>query len=323
MLGAITGDVVGSVYEWANIKHKNFEPLFSPRAFFTDDTVLTVALMDGILHDKCYDDMLKQYYHEYPLAGYGNKFHQWAKYDNQAAYNSWGNGAAMRTSAVGFVYDTLDEVLEKAEKYAAYTHNHLEGVKGAQATSSAIFLARNGSSKADIKDYISETFDYDLDRTLDEIRPDYIFNESCQGTVPEAIIAFLESDNFEDAIRNAISLGGDSDTLTCITGGIAEAFYGDIPQDIANESMRRLTPEMRDVVYQFYQAHRSSKTVDKAYKYATKQVEQLNIINTRRQAYHEDKDEFQKDQAAFWQAAMLNTNSKGLLDSLINKMKAR
>ena len=323
MLGAITGDVVGSVYEWANIKHKNFEPLFSPRAFFTDDTVLTVALMDGILHDKGYDDMLRQYYQQYPHAGYGGRFHQWAKYENQDPYKSWGNGAAMRTSAVGFVYDTLDKVLEKAEKYAAYTHNHPEGIKGAQATSSAIFLARNGSSKADIKDYIVQTFDYDLDRTLDEIRPDYIFNESCQGTVPEAIIAFLESNDFEDAIRNAISLGGDSDTLTCITGGIAEAFYGDIPQDIANESMSRLTPEMRDVVCQFYQAHRPSKTVDKAYEYATAQIEQLNISNTSKQAYHEGKDEFQKDQDAFWQAAMSKTNRKGLLDSLLSKMKAR
>jgi ADP-ribosylglycohydrolase len=323
MLGAITGDVVGSVYEWANIKHKNFEPLFSPRAFFTDDTVLTVALMDGILNDKSYDDMLKQYYQEYPHAGYGHLFHEWCKFGDRQGYNSWGNGAAMRTSAVGFAYNTLDEVLEKAEKYSSYTHNHPEGIKGAQATSSTIFLARNGSSKADIKAYISEEFGYDLDRTLDEIRPSYLFNESCQETVPEAIIAFLESTDFEDSIRNAISLGGDSDTLTCITGGIAEAFYGDIPQDIANESMSRLTPDLRDVVYQFYQTHRPSKTVDKAYEFSIKQIEQLNMRNTSKQAYQESKGDFQKNQDAFWQATIEHSNKKGLLGSLLSKMKSR
>lgn len=319
----MTGDIVGSVYEWANIKHKNFRPLFSARAFFTDDTVLTVALMDSILHDAGYDDMLRQYYLEYPHAGYGHLFHEWCKYGNRQGYNSWGNGAAMRTSAVGFAYGTLDEVLEKAEKYAAYTHNHPEGIKGAQATSSAIFLARTGSSKADIKDYIVQAFGYDLGRTLDEIRPNYTFNESCQGTVPEAIVAFLESNDFEDAIRNAISLGGDSDTLTCITGGIAEAFYGDIPQDIANKSMEKLTPNMRDVVYQFYQAHRPSKTVTKAYEFSAKQIEQLNVESAGKQAYQAGEDNFQKNQNAFWQAAIEQTNKKGLLDSLLSKVRVK
>jgi len=314
MLGAITGDVVGSVYEWSNIKHKNFNPLFSPRAFFTDDTVLTVALMDAILHDADYGDMLRDYYNDYPNAGYGGRFHQWAKYDNQEPYNSWGNGSAMRTSAVGFVYDSLEEVLEKAENYSSYTHNHPEGIKGAQATSAAIFLARNGSTKEEIKEYIVDTFEYDLDRTLNDIRPDYKFNESCQGTVPEAIIAFLESNDFEDAIRNAVSLGGDSDTLTCITGGIAEAFYGDIPQEIANETMKRLVPEMRDIIYKFYQVYRPSKTVVKAYESAFG-----NLAKDRVRG----KDNFQKQQNRFWKDAIKHTQKKGKLNSLLDKMKIK
>ena len=251
MLGAITGDIVGSIYEWENIKTKDF-PLFTERNFFTDDSVLTVALADAILHNSDFDRVMREYYRHYPYAGYGGSYLQWAGNPKAGPYNSWGNGCAMRTSPVGFAFDALDEVLDKAELYASYTHNHPEGIKGAQATSVCIYLARTGSSKNDIKSYIIDQFGFDLSRTLDEIRPDYHFDVSCQGTVPEAITSFLESTDFEDAIRNAISLGGDSDTLTCITGGMAEAFYGGVPQDIREETLSRLDEPMVDVVTRFY-----------------------------------------------------------------------
>ena len=251
MLGAITGDIVGSIYEWDNIKTKDF-PLFTERNSFTDDSVLTVALADAILNHSDYGRVMREYYRRYPYAGYGGSFLQWARDPSAGPYNSWGNGAAMRTSSVGFAFGSLDEVLEKAKLFASHTHNHPEGIKGAQATSACIFLARTGSSKDDIKSYVIDQFGYDLSRTLDEIRPDYHFDVSCQGTVPEAITAFLESTAFEDAIRNAISLGGDSDTLACITGGIAEAFYGEIPQDIREQSMSQLDETLQEVVTQFY-----------------------------------------------------------------------
>ena len=290
MLGAITGDVVGSVYEWSNIKHKDFKPLFSQRAFFTDDSVLTVALMDAIDRSVSYDTVMRWYYTQHPHAGYGHRFHHWCKYDTGMAYNSWGNGSAMRTSAVGYAYDTLEDVLEKAEHFASFTHNHPEGIKGAQATSACIFMARKGATKEAIRTYISGQFGYDLNRTIDDIRPDYKFNESCQGTVPEAIVAFLDSTDFEDAIRCAVSLGGDSDTLTCITGGIAEAFYGDIPHDIAVQAMHRLTPQMRDVVVKFYDKYRPSETVRLAHKLAG----QFVVSRT------DKDDELNKKQQVLW-----------------------
>lgn len=251
MLGAITGDIIGSIYEWDNIKTKDF-PLFSEHSSFTDDSVLTVALADTILNNGDYGRIMREYFHRYPHAGYGGSFLRWAGDPSAGPYNSWGNGAAMRTSSVGFAFDSLEEVLTKAELFASYTHNHPEGIKGAQATSACIYLARTGSTKEDIKSYIIDQFGYDLSRTLDEIRPDYKFDVSCQGTVPEAITAFLESTDFEVAIRNAISLGGDSDTLACITGGIAEAFYGEVPQDIRVQTLSRLDDAMEDVVNQFY-----------------------------------------------------------------------
>lgn len=232
MLGAIAGDIIGSVYEWHNIKTTEFE-LFSPACRFTDDTVLTVALADSILSGADYADKMKEYFHRYPNAGYGGRFADWVLSHPSFPYNSWGNGAAMRISPVGYAYDTLDETLSKAEFFTEVTHNHPEGIKGGCTTAAAIFLARTGSSKAEIKASISATFGYDLTRTLDEIRPGYHFDVSCQGTVPQAITAFLESTDFEDAIRKAISLGGDSDTLACITGGIAQAFYGGVPGSIA------------------------------------------------------------------------------------------
>jgi len=249
MIGAIAGDVIGSVYEWNNIKTKQFD-LFSPDCCFTDDTVLTVALAESILTDADYASLMRAYYRRYPDAGYGGFFQRWARAHECQPYNSWGNGAAMRISSVGFAFNTLDEVLVRAAEYTAVTHNHPEGIKGAQATAAAIFLARTGSTKANIKQYTVANFHYDLSRSVDEIRPTYRFDESCQGTVPQAIVCFLESTDFEDAIRNAISLGGDSDTLACITGGIAQAQYG-VPTAIADRAMSILDENLRGVTARF------------------------------------------------------------------------
>jgi len=231
LIGAIVGDVVGSIYEGENIKTKKF-PLFSPRCFFTDDTVLTVSLADAILKGQSYVANLKQFCHDYPNRGYGGSFVRWARGSSTEPYNSWGNGAAMRISPVGFAYDDIETVLQKAEEFTAVTHNHPEGIKGGQSTAAAIYLARTGQTKDQIKAFIQSSFGYDLSRHVDEIRPTYTFMESSQGTVPQAIRAFLDSTDFEDAIRTAVSLGGDTDTLTCITGGIAQAFYGGVPDDI-------------------------------------------------------------------------------------------
>ena len=249
MIGAIAGDIIGSVYEWNNIKTKQFE-LFRPDCFFTDDTVLTVALAESILTGTDYTSLMRAYYRRYPEATYGLSFRGWAEAGDGKPYNSWGNGAAMRISPVGFAYNSLDEVLNRAAEFTAVTHNHPEGLKGAQATAAAIFLARTGATKADIKQYTSSTFGYDLSSSIDEIRPTYQFNESCQDTVPQAIVCFLESTSFEDAIRNAISLGGDSDTLACITGGIAQAAYG-VPADIAERATSILDDELRGVTARF------------------------------------------------------------------------
>jgi len=250
MLGAIAGDIIGSVYERDNIKTKQF-PLFSADSRFTDDTVLTVAVADVLLHQGNYTDTFKHYYQQFPHAGYGGTFKAWAGSSSREPYNSWGNGSAMRVSPISYAFDTLDQVLLEAKRSAEVTHNHPEGIKGAQATAAAIFLARTGSNQSEIKTYIESTFAYDLNQTLAEIRPTYHFDVSCQGSVPQAITAFLESTDFEDAIRNAISLGGDSDTIACISGSIAEAFYGGIPEAIANETIQRLDPQLVVVVEAF------------------------------------------------------------------------
>jgi len=252
MLGAIAGDMIGSVYEFDNHRSKDF-PLFTEATTFTDDTILSVAVADVLLHGGDYAKAFKAYYWRYPnpSGSYGARFHQWAAAPTLAPYNSWGNGSAMRVSPVGFAGTSLAAVLIEAEKTAAVTHNHPEGIKGAQATATAIFLARQGRSKDEIRDYVIQQFGYNLQRTVTEIRPTYTFNESCQGTVPEAIIAFLDSTDFEDAIRNAVSLGGDSDTLTCITGGIAHAFYGSVPDDIRQSVLERLDEPLRNVVEAF------------------------------------------------------------------------
>ena len=247
MLGAITGDVVGSIYEGQSIKTKNFE-LFNPRRYFTDDTVLTIAVADTLLTSGNYAEKLKEYYRLYPNAGYGKSFQVWGMSDNVEPYNSWGNGSAMRVSPIGFAFDDLDTVLQEAKRSADVTHNHPEGIKGAQATASAIFLARKGYSKSEIKSYVETTFKYNLNQQLDQILPATV---SCQGSVPQAMIAFLESIDFEDAIRNAIFIGGDSDTLACITGGIAQAFYGGVPQEIAQQTMRILEQHLGAIANTF------------------------------------------------------------------------
>jgi ADP-ribosylglycohydrolase len=248
MIGAIIGDIIGSVYEWNNIKTKEFQ-LFSPGCSFTDDTVMTLAIAEGLMNggsDEDFIHAMKKYGQRYPNAGYGVRFGSWLFSGDVHPYNSWGNGSAMRVSPVAWSFDTLSEVEQYAEISAAVTHNHPEGIKGAQATAAAIFLARKGKTKDYIKAYVESKYGYNLSRTLDEIRPSYRFNESCQKTVPEAITAFLESVDFEDAIRNAISLGGDSDTLAAITGSIAEAAYN-IPQTIKEKAMTILDKSLLEI----------------------------------------------------------------------------
>jgi ADP-ribosyl-[dinitrogen reductase] hydrolase len=250
MFGAIAGDVIGSVYEYYPMKDYDFT-LFHPHSTFTDDTVLTVAIAHAILRGEDYGLALKTFGRKYPGQGYGTMFNVWLHKEESEPYNSWGNGSAMRVSSVGFAFDSIDEVLKQAEKSASVTHNHPEGIKGAQATALAIFLARTGGEKNRIKDEISSRFGYDLSRTIDEIRPNYTFNESCYRTVPEAIIAFLESDDYEDAIRKSVSLGGDSDTQACITGGIAQAYYKSIPRKIVERVNKLLPEEFLKIIEEF------------------------------------------------------------------------
>jgi ADP-ribosylglycohydrolase len=250
MLGAIAGDVIGSVYEGYPIKTEDF-PLFHPLSCFTDDTVLTIAIAYAILESTDYASALKRFGHKYPDAGYGGTFIEWIFEDEVRPYNSWGNGAAMRVSPVGFAFDDVESVLREAERTAEVSHNHPEGIKGAQSTALAILLARQGEGKESIRQQITERFGYDLDRTIAEIRPGYRFDVSCQGSVPEAIIAFLDSRDYEDAIRKAISLGGDSDTLACIAGGIAQAYYQEIPAHIVRGARAKLSEELLRIVDRF------------------------------------------------------------------------
>ena len=277
MLGAIIGDTIGSVYEFENIKTTEFD-LFSPESIYTDDSVMTLAVAHWLFNDKTYNtqtlvDTVVYFANEYPCpkGGYGDRFLEWLTYpdvgveeverDNgtkgivfrelRKPYNSWGNGSAMRTSAVGWMFDTLEETERIAALQAGITHNHPEGIKGAQAVSAAIFMARNGMTKEDIKLYIESKYGYDLSKTCDEIRPYYEYNESCQGTVPQAMIAFLESTDFESCVRLAVSLGGDCDTLTCIAAGMAEAFYKDIPGWIIDEAWKRLPDDFKTILTKF------------------------------------------------------------------------
>ena len=253
MLGAILGDIVGSPFEFDhnNYKHKDFA-LLSEKSHFTDDTVMTLAVARGLMAgqgnaQKTFAEVryeMRRLGNVCPGAGYGGMFRRWLCGGVSAALRQLCNGSAMRVAAAGWLFDTLTKTLEMAKVTAEVTHNHPEGIKGAQATAAAIFLARTGHSKPEIRQYVEQTFGYDLSRTCDEIRPGYRHVETCQQTVPEAIIAFLESTGFEDALRNAVSLGGDSDTLACITGGIAEAFYG-MPQELRAETLNRLPEDLR------------------------------------------------------------------------------
>jgi ADP-ribosylglycohydrolase len=266
MIGAIIGDIVGSVYEWHNIKTKDF-PLFAKDCFFTDDTVMTVAVAEGLMNGGSPDDFIdamKKYGRLYPHSGYGAHFGSWLFSDDREPYNSWGNGSAMRVSPCAeYAFKNIHpgDGLESSIKYArelatvsaSVTHNHPEGIKGAEATAYAMMMAYGygiEAAKEHIRQDIPALFGYDLSQSLDEIRPTYKFNESCQDTVPQAIIAFLESTGFEDAIRNAISLGGDSDTLAAITGSIAEAAYG-VPDDIRDKALSLLDDRLRAVVEDF------------------------------------------------------------------------
>jgi ADP-ribosylglycohydrolase len=254
MIGAIAGDIIGSVYEHHNIKTTDF-PLFRPDCRFTDDTVLTVAVAASILHGKPYEIALKEYARSYPSAGYGMSFFSWAMSSAGVPYNSWGNGSAMRVSPVGFAFNSLDEVLDEAKKSAEVTHNHPEGIKGAQATASAVFLARSGKTKQQIHRYIEETFGYDLSEPIDSIRKHYSFDISCQGSVPQAITAFLESEDYEDVVRKGISIGGDSDTIACIAGGIAHAFYGGVPDFVVSKVREILDDRLNGVVDEFCETY--------------------------------------------------------------------
>lgn len=245
MLGAICGDIIGSVYEHENLKSKDF-PLFQKSCVFTDDTVLSCAIADSLLHNRPFAENIKRFYRWYPKAGYGFMFSNWARADNEPAYNSYGNGSAMRVSPVAWACDTIEDVYAVAEKTADVTHNHPEGIKGAKLVAGATFVARTGGSKKDIAN-LARDFSYEIDRRLDDIRPHYHFQATCQGSVPEAVIAFLESDSFEDAIRNAISIGGDSDTIACMTGAIAEAFYGGVPGDIRSQTLSFLDERLQGV----------------------------------------------------------------------------
>lgn len=254
MIGAITGDIVGSIYEHRPIKRADF-PLFGRSCRFTDDTVLTVAVADAILCGAPYAEKLRQWHALYPHAGYGGSFRRWASTPGAGPYNSWGNGSAMRVSPMGYAFDTIGRVLDEAASSAAVTHNHPEGIKGARAVAAAVFMARTGSSKDDIGGFVESEFGYDLSRTIDNIRPSYRFDVSCQGSVPEALVAFMESVDFEDAVRKAVSLGGDSDTIACIAGAVAEAFYGGVPEGISVKALSHLDERLRAVVERFVERY--------------------------------------------------------------------
>ncbi len=264
MLGAIAGDIIGSVRENFSIKRKDFE-LFPKICFYTDDTVLTIAVADAILNNKDYGETIKKYARRHPLRGYGPKFSLWMMSPVSTPYNSLGNGSAMRVSPVALAFNDEESVLQQAKASAECTHNHPEGIKGAQAVALAIYLARSGSDKDEIRKQISKRFNYNLSRTVDEIRPDYKFDITCPGSVPEAIIAFLDSTDFEDAIRNAISLGGDADTQAAIAGAIAEAYYKGIPQHIFEKIWEKIPKSFREIIASFSARYGSPKMPNENY----------------------------------------------------------
>ena len=259
MIGAILGDIIGSPYEFDRGKKTKAFPLFSYNSEFTDDSVMTVAVADALMKSLGKSDeevtaalirSMRKWGAKYPDAGYGGRFIHWLFSPDPKPYKSYGNGSAMRVSSAGWLFDTIEETRHYARLTAEVTHNHAEGIKGAEATASAIFLARKGETKENIKQYIVREFGYDLSRTCDEIRPGYHHVESCQQTVPEAITAFLEGGSFEDVIRTAVSLGGDCDTLTCIAGGMAEAFYG-IPEELVEKCKAMVPDDFNEVIEKF------------------------------------------------------------------------
>lgn len=251
LYGSVGGDIIGSCYEWHNVKTKDF-PLFPPQARITDDSVLTVATADALLNHLGFAAAYRKWGKRYPHAGYGGSFRKWLACADPRPYNSWGNGAAMRISPVGFYCKSESEVLTEARFSAEVTHNHPEGIKGAQAAALAVYLAGTGAGKPQIKEKMESLFGYDLSaKKPDDIRPGYTFDVSCMGTLPVALLAFLESTDYEDAIRNAISVGGDSDTIAAIAGGIALAFYKEMPRNIIAEIEKRLPHDMLDICGQF------------------------------------------------------------------------
>jgi len=290
MYGAILGDIIGSPFEFdRGDKTKDFK-LFSRRSHFTDDSVMTLAVCEALLKvgqdatvkeiEDAVISSMQSWGRRYPHAGYGGYFRRWLTACHPEPYNSFGNGSAMRVSAAGWLYDSLEKTRTVAKATANVTHNHPEGIKGAEATASAIFMARNGSSKKEIKKYIENEFHYDLNRTLDEIRPSYHMDETCQKTVPEAIIAFLEATDFEDAIRNAVSLGGDTDTLGAITGSIAEAYYG-IPEWLMTECRKRTNKDMRVVLDDFNDALSSQDDFPNSNKMIEDAIDQYYVQNNK------------------------------------------
>ena len=312
MIGAILGDMIGAPYEFdRGDKTKDF-PLFSEGSEFTDDTVMTIAVAEAMMDSDGEKDgdiraalveSMQKWGHRYPNAGYGGRFFGWLRAKDPQPYGSYGNGSAMRVSSVGWMYGTLEETRRCARLSAEVTHNHPEGIKGAEATAAAIYLARDGYSKEEIKEYIVREFGYDLSRTCDEIRPGYHHVESCQQTVPEAITAFLEGEDFEDVIRTAVSLGGDCDTLTCIAGSIAEAYYG-VPEELRKEAMKRLPDDMQEVLLRFgewivaaeaYDFHdpfldgnEAIETAIAIYYEDSSKENLIAILETIRQRMHED-----------------------------------
>ena len=256
MLGAVIGDIAGSRFEWNNTKSKDFE-LFTPECSYTDDSVMTLAVAKAVLNSRGRPEELgkeavrtmQAFGRRWARGCYGGSFSRWLMSDQPRPYGSWGNGSAMRVSACAWAADSLEEALDMAKRVTEVTHDHPEGIRGAQAVTAAIWLARNGAGKAEIRQHIEARF-YRLDFTLDAIRPAYHFDVSCQGSVPQAIEAFLEAESFEDAVRNAVSLGGDSDTIGAIAGSIAEAFYG-IPQALRERALAYLDHELQDVVREF------------------------------------------------------------------------
>lgn len=256
MLGAIVGDVVGSLFEKSGKKNVSFE-LFTRDSTFTDDTIMSFATAEVLLNpEKNYPEMYKKYGRNYPNRGYGRAFKTWLESDMLDPYQSYGNGSAMRAVPIGYAFDELYEVLAEAKKSAEATHDHPEGIKGAQAVASCVYLAKNKVTKPEIREYIRNTFGYDVYTTIEEIRPNYHFSSACQFSVPEAIVAFLDSENFESAIRLAISLGGDADTQACIAGGIAHAFYGKIPYQIQYITLQKIPKVFREIWIDFKEEYK-------------------------------------------------------------------